>query len=158
MKRYVLFFLSVLGSIYVWANPAISFANCFQVHGSSKLGLAVASEEMVWFDAGTGIPVLRFVKNGKLISTYFAFAIGQSISFKKINKSAVFNLYLNPIVNELNLPENNEIIGIKIIDVTEKLTHHNLRRSIKLESLNKGMCDVKIISTNKEAYIEKNIN
>jgi hypothetical protein len=59
-----------------------------------------------------------FVKNGILISTYFASAIGQSTSIKKINKSLVLNLYPNPFVNELNLPENIEVKEIIIADQT----------------------------------------
>jgi hypothetical protein len=128
-----------------------------QIDSTYITSFATASEEMIWFDANTGIPVLRFVKNGALISAYFASANGSSTALNRMDKSPEIRLFPNPVIDKLVLPTNLPVKEIKIIDysgrvVLEQLTPTN---EINVTSLSKGLFIVKMITHADEVFVSK---
>lgn len=74
-----------------------------QIDSSTVLNAVLATyEEIIWLRQSDGIPVLRFLKNGTLISAYYASAtIASGVEESVLNNE--INVYPNPFNDKLSI-------------------------------------------------------
>lgn len=120
-----------------------------QVDSSYIINFVTPYEEIIWFRQSDGIPVLRFLKNGTLISAYFSSAETTNTIAENTKKNQP-TLYPNPFTNVLNIVSNNSdnTTEIGIFDAQGKVVYSKSyiknKTSIDTENLQKGMYYVEI--------------
>jgi hypothetical protein len=129
-----------------------------QVDSSYIINFVSPYEEIIWFRQSDGIPILRFLKNGTLISAYFASVDAISGIDDEKNNSNV-SVYPNPFTNSISIriANNEKIEKIRIFDSLGKviyLEQNSNKNTINTEGLNSGVYFIEVI-TDKSIVFKK---
>lgn len=130
----------------------------FQVDSNYIINLATTYEEFIWFRQSDGIPVLRFLKNGTLISAYYASASGTTGLNENFNEMDV-SVYPNPFNENIIISNhmNKNIELINLYDYTGKLilSKKNATDFISSTILNNGLYIIEVIFPDKTKIQKK---
>lgn len=129
-----------------------------QVDSSYVINFVTPYEEIIWFRQSDGIPVLRFLKNGTLISAYFASVDATSGIDDEKNSSAI-SVFPNPFTNSIKISAstNEKIENVKIFDAFGNLVvsgKNIVENTINTKELNSGVYFVEVI-TDKSFVFKK---
>jgi hypothetical protein len=94
-----------------------------QIDSSSVLNTVLATyDEIIWFSQSTGIPLLRFLKNGTFISAYYCSTSGSPAALNSMDEDKAV-VYPNPFENNILVKNhsNNEIEYVRIFDINKRL-------------------------------------
>ncbi|MFN4082109.1 MAG: T9SS type A sorting domain-containing protein [Bacteroidia bacterium] len=107
--------------------PYKTFNNVFrirtkQIDSTYIASMAVMYDEIIWFDASKGIPVLRFLKNGTLITAWYSNYVAEPTATKEFEGIGNIKVYPNPANNYLNIENytNKNIQYVMAIDASGK--------------------------------------
>ncbi|MGB3947181.1 MAG: T9SS type A sorting domain-containing protein [Bacteroidia bacterium] len=95
-----------------------------QVDSSYIINFVTPYEEIIWFRQSDGIPILRFLKNGTMISAYFA-SVDATSSVKENNNYDTFSIYPNPAQQNINIKYKG-VADITISDYMGKVIYQKL--------------------------------
>jgi hypothetical protein len=131
-----------------------------QVDSSYIINFVTPYEEIIWFRQSDGIPILRFLKNGTLISAYFA-SVDATSGIDDESNSLTVSVYPNPFTNSINITiaNNEKLEKVRIFDAIGKLiiSEQNIvQNTINTEELNSGVYFVEVI-TDKSVVFKKMI-
>lgn len=80
-----------------------------QIDSTYVLKMGTVYDEIIWFSKASGIPVLRFLKNGNLISAYYASASGTTTGLGKVEES--LNMRYNKQSKVLSIDNSGNLKG-----------------------------------------------
>ena len=116
-------------------------------------------DEMIWFRASDGIPVLRFIKNGDFFTTvYFASANGAAGIAENSNVSHI-NIYPSPFTSSITIKNttNKAIARVNIYNTlgTLVLTKTSSTEVINTEHLAQGLYNVEVLFEDKMSICKR---
>ncbi|GAB4446763.1 MAG: hypothetical protein OHK0036_00070 [Bacteroidia bacterium] len=129
-----------------------------QVDSSYLSNQAITYEEFIWFRQSDGIPVLRFLKNGTLISAYYASSFGANGLNENFNKMYI-SVHPNPF-NENIIISNHTNKNIEIINLYDYTGNLILSKKyttniINSTSLSNGLYIIEVVFLDKTKIQKK---
>ncbi len=128
-----------------------------QVDSIYVLNSAQESEEIIWFEGSTGIPILRFQKSGTAITVWYADIEGVTTSLNYANiANTDIEIYPNPVTDRLMVKhaEHQQIKQIAATDLAGK-TFLLDPTNATVTDLNNGMYIISVEFTNGKSLAKK---
>jgi hypothetical protein len=143
-------------------RPNATYNNVFRIStwqldstiiGNFKFG--TSSEEIIWFQQGGGVPLLRMIKGAGYVYVYYSSPLQNTTSLGEIKNSdiQVFPNPFNDIITLQGLVENS---SVKIFDAMGKTLYFNpsAANTIQTENLSTGVYYLEIINAGERSIVK----
>lgn len=127
-----------------------------QIDSTYITSMAVTYEELIWFEQSSGLPVLRFMKNGNTINVYYALATNNTTGVKNHQKEQHPMIYPNPFNDVIYIDKHGDFAEVKMYDVTGKIVlQQGALNSMNTSLFPSGVYYIELITPTNETFRQK---